>query len=94
MSDGLLLLSSEGGGALTCPCLVQGLACGNHSNDESLLLSAHNSDSSLSHDYGIVILPLGSGSGGGLLPVNGGEPGVATRYGPQDGGGGRWRTLG
>jgi hypothetical protein len=50
-SDGLLLLSSEGEGALTCPCLVQGLACGNHSNDESLLLSAHNSDSSLSHDY-------------------------------------------
>jgi hypothetical protein len=26
-SDGLLLLPSEGGGVLTRPCLVQGLAC-------------------------------------------------------------------
>jgi hypothetical protein len=37
-SDGLLLLPSEGSGMLTRPCLVQGLTCGNHSNDESLLL--------------------------------------------------------
>jgi hypothetical protein len=36
--DGLLLFPSEGGGAFARPCLVQGLACGSHGGDESLLL--------------------------------------------------------
>jgi hypothetical protein len=36
-SDGLLLLPSEGGGALTRQCFVQGLACDSHGSDESLL---------------------------------------------------------
>jgi hypothetical protein len=36
--DGLLLFSSEGGGAFARPCLVQGLACSSHGGDESLLL--------------------------------------------------------
>jgi hypothetical protein len=35
MSDDLLLLPSEDGGALPRPCLIQGLACGSHSSDES-----------------------------------------------------------
>jgi hypothetical protein len=51
----------------------------------------------LSRGRGIVLLPLGGGSGrgdGGLLPVNGGEVGVAAQHGQQDGGGGRRRTLG
>jgi hypothetical protein len=79
-SDGLPLLSSEGGGALAHPCLVQGVACDSHDNSGSL-----------SHDRDIVLLPLG---GGDLLPVDGGEVGVATPHGRQDGGGGRWRALG
>jgi hypothetical protein len=41
--DGLLL-PIEGGGTLTHPSLVQGLACGSHCGDESLLLSVHGSD--------------------------------------------------
>jgi hypothetical protein len=64
--DGLLLLPSEGGGALKRPCLVQGLACSSHGSDESLLLSMRGSD--------VILLPLGGG--GGLLPIDGGEVGV------------------
>jgi hypothetical protein len=52
----------------------------------------------LSHN--VVLLPLGGNGGGGgrggdsgLLPVNGGEVGVAARHGRQDGGGGQQRTL-
>jgi hypothetical protein len=37
--DGFLLFSSEGGGAHARLCLVQGLTCGRHGGDESLLLS-------------------------------------------------------
>jgi hypothetical protein len=71
--DGLSLLSSEGGGALAHPCLVQGVAC-----------DSHDSSGSLSHGRDVVLLPLGSGD---LLPIDGGEVGVATRHGRQDGGG-------
>jgi hypothetical protein len=87
--DGLLLLPSEGSSALTCPCLTQGLACDSHSNDESILLSVCSSSDGLSHDYDIVLLPLGGGcgDGGGLLPVDGGEVGVATQHDQQEGGG-------
>jgi hypothetical protein len=82
--DGLLLLSSEGGGAFARPCLIQGLACGSHGSDESLLLSVHGSGSGLSHDHSVVLLPLDGG--GDLLPVNDGEVGVTARHGWQDGG--------
>jgi hypothetical protein len=92
MSDGLLL-PSEGGGTLTRPCLIQGLVCGSHDNDESLLLSVHSSGGGLSRGCGIVLLPLGGGDGG-MLPIDGGEVGVAARHSRQDGGGGRRRALG
>jgi hypothetical protein len=85
-SDGLLLLPSEGGGVLVCLCLVKGLACG---SDESLLLSVHSSGEGWSHDHDVILLPLGGGRccGGGLLPIHGGEVGVAARYSRQVGGG-------
>jgi hypothetical protein len=84
-SDILLLLPSEGGGALMCPCLIQGLVCGSHGSDESLLLSVHGSASGLSHDRGVILLPLGGLRG--LLPIDGGEVGVAARHSRQDIGG-------
>jgi hypothetical protein len=84
-SDDLLLLPSESGGTLTRPCLFQGLACGSHDSDESLLLSVRGSGDSLSHGRGVVFLPLSSGSG--LFSVDDGEVGVATWHGRQDGGG-------
>jgi hypothetical protein len=84
-SDGLLL-SSDGGGALMRLCLIQGLACGSHGSDESLPLSMRSSGSGLSRDLGVILLPLG-GCSGGLLPVDGGEVGVAARQSRQDGGG-------
>jgi hypothetical protein len=71
MGDGLLLLPSEGDNALTCPGLIQGLACSNHNSDESLLLSVHGSgvslsrSCSLSHSRGIVLLSLSDGGGRG-----------------------------
>jgi hypothetical protein len=88
-SDGLLLFPSEGGGVFVRPCLVQGLACGSHDGDESLLLSVSSSGGGLSRDRGIVLLPLGGGSDsrdGGLLLIDG-EVGGATRHDRQDGGG-------
>jgi hypothetical protein len=85
MSDGLLLLLSEGGGTLAHACLIHGLACGSHSSDESLLLSVRSSG------RGVVFLPLGGSS---LLPVDGGEVRVIARHSRQDGGGGRRRALG
>jgi hypothetical protein len=47
------------------PCLIQGLACGSHDSDESLLLSVRGG---------------GGGGDGGLLLVDGGEVGVAARH--------------
>jgi hypothetical protein len=38
-SDGLLLLPSEGNDTLVHTCLIQGLACGSHDDDESLCQS-------------------------------------------------------
>jgi hypothetical protein len=72
--NGLLLLSSEGGGALAHPCLIQGLACGSHDGDKSLLLSMCGSCGGLSHGRGVVLLRLGGGDdcgggGGGSLTV-------------------------
>jgi hypothetical protein len=87
--DGLLLLPSEGSGAFTRPCLVQGLACGSHGGDESLLLSVRDSGGGLSRGRSVVLLPLGGGGGsrdGGLLLVDG-EVGGAARHDRQDGGG-------
>jgi hypothetical protein len=86
--DGLLLFPSEGGGALTRPCLIQGLACGSHGGDESLLLSVRGSGGGLSRGRGVVLLPLGGGrdGGGGLLLIDG-EVGGAARHDRQDGGG-------
>jgi hypothetical protein len=80
-SDDLLLLPSKGGGALMHLCLIHGLACGRHGSDESILL--------LVRGRGIILLPLGSGGGrgGGMLPIDGGEVGVATRHSQQDDGG-------
>jgi hypothetical protein len=89
MGDGLLLFPSEGGGTFARPCLVQGLACGSHGGDESLLLSVCGSGDGLSHSLGIVLLPLGGGGGsrdGGLLLVDG-EVAGAARHDRQDGGG-------
>jgi hypothetical protein len=90
-SDGLLLFPSEGGGVLTCSCPVQGLACGSHGGDESLLLSVRGSGDGLSRGRGVVLLPLGGSGGdrdgdGGLLLVDG-EVGGAVRHDRQDGGG-------
>jgi hypothetical protein len=85
--DGLLLLPSMGGGVLTRPCLIQGLACGSHSGDESLLLSMHDSDGGLSHGHGVLLLPL---SGGGDLLLIDGEIGGVVQHGRQDGGGYGW----
>jgi hypothetical protein len=85
-SGDLLLLPSEGNSTLTRTGLVQGLAWGSHNNDESLLLSLHDSRGGLSHSRGIILLPL---SDGDLLLVNG-EVGGATHHG----GGGQRRTLG
>jgi hypothetical protein len=85
MGDGLLLLPSEDGGGLTRPCLDQGLVCGNHGGNESLLFSVRDSGGGLSHGSDIVLLPLGGG-GGGLLLIDG-EVGGAAQYGRQDGGG-------
>jgi hypothetical protein len=77
-SDGLLLLPSEGGYVLACLCLIQGLACCNHGSDESLLLSMRGSSGGLSCSRNIVLLPLDNDGGrGGLLPIDGGEVGVA-----------------
>jgi hypothetical protein len=88
MSDGLLLLPSEDGGAFVCPCLIQGLACGSYGSDESLLLSVCGTDDGLSHGRGVILLPLSGGGGrDGLLPINGGEVGVSARHSQQDGGG-------
>jgi hypothetical protein len=96
MSDGLLLLLNEGGGALTRPCLVQGFVCGSHGSDESLLLSVRGSGGGLSRGRGVILLLLGSGGSGrsGMLPIDGGEVGVAVRHSQQDSGGGRRRALG
>jgi hypothetical protein len=80
MGDGLLLFPSEGGGVLARPCLIQGLACGSHGGDESLLLSVRGSGGGLSCGRGVVLLPLGGG--GGLLLVDGevGGAGSARRW--------------
>jgi hypothetical protein len=56
------------------------------SRDESLILSVCGSGGSLSHDHGVVLLPLGGG-GDGLLPIDSGEVGVVIRYSWQDGSG-------
>jgi hypothetical protein len=61
-SDGLLFLSSKGGGALTRPCLIKCLVCSSHDSDESLLLSVRDSSGGLSRGHGVVLLPLGGGS--------------------------------
>ncbi len=65
-------------------CLVQGLACGSHGGDESLLLSVRGSGGGLSRGRGVILLPLGGG--GGLLLIDG-EVGGAARHDRQDGGG-------
>jgi hypothetical protein len=76
--DGLLLLSSEGGGALMHPNLIQGLTCGSHGGNKSLLLSLHSS-----RGRDIALLPL-SGGGSDLLLIDG-EVGGAARHDQQDG---------
>jgi hypothetical protein len=79
--DGLLLFPNKGGGAFARPYLVQGLACGNHGGDESLLLSVRGRGGGLSRGRGVLLLPLGGGGGdsrdGGLLLIDG-EVGGAT----------------
>jgi hypothetical protein len=86
-SDDLLLLPSEGGGTLTLPGLVHGLACDNHNGDESLLLSVRGSGDGLSQGRGVILLLSGSSGHGDLLLING-EGGGAARHSRQDGGGG------
>jgi hypothetical protein len=58
--------------------LVQGLACGNHSGDESLLLLLCSCLDGLSRGHGIVLLPL-SGGNSDLLLIDE-EVGCATRH--------------
>jgi hypothetical protein len=91
MCDSLLLLPSEGGRALACPCLIQGLTCGSHGDDESLLLLVHGSGGDLNHSHGVVLLPLSGGGndrGGGIgLLLIDGEVGGTTRHGRHDSGG-------
>jgi hypothetical protein len=83
--DGLLLFPIEGGGALTRPCLVQGLVCVSHDDDESLLLSVCGSGGGLSCGRGIVLRLSGGSSSmerlevlpdmvGKMVVVGGGEP--------------------
>jgi hypothetical protein len=80
--DGLLLFSSEGGGALARPCLIQGLLCGSHGGDKSLLLPVRGSDGGLSRGRGIVLLPIGgSGDDRGSLFLIDGEVGGAAQHG-------------
>jgi hypothetical protein len=85
MSDDLLLHPNEGDGTLARMGLVQGLACGSHDGDESLLLSHRGSSRGLSCGHGGVHLSL-SGSGGGLVLINR-EVESAARHGRQDDGG-------
>jgi hypothetical protein len=54
----------------THSCLVQGLTCNSHDNDESLLLSVHDSDGGLSRGHGVILLPLGGSSRDGLLLID------------------------
>jgi hypothetical protein len=68
---------------LARPGLIQGLTCGSHVGDESLLLPMRGSSSGLSRGRGIVLLPLGVGGsrgGRGLLLIDG-EVGVVGRHG-------------
>jgi hypothetical protein len=76
--DGLLL-PSEGGGALTRPCLIQSLVCGSYDGDESLLLTMRGSGDGLSRGRNVIICPLGGGGdcGGGLLLIDGEVEGTA-----------------
>jgi hypothetical protein len=85
--DGLLL-PSEGGGALTRPCLIQGLVCGSYDGDESLLLTMRGSGDGLSRGRNVIICPLGGGGGygGGLLLIDGEVEGTA-QHGRHDSGG-------
>jgi hypothetical protein len=85
-----LLLPSEGGSELARPFLVQGLACDSHDDDESLLLSVHNSGGGLSRSRNIILLPLGGSSdhrGRGSLLLVDREVEGAARHGQQDDGG-------
>jgi hypothetical protein len=82
-SEGLLLLPSVGDDVLTRSGLLQDLTCGSHDGDESLLLSVCDCGNDLSHGRGIILLPLGSGSG---LLLFDGEVRVVARHGRQDGG--------
>jgi hypothetical protein len=83
-SNDLLLHPSEGDGTLAHMGLVQGLACGSHDGDESLLLSHCGSSRGLSRGHGGVHLSL-SGSGGGLVLIDREVEGAA-RHGRQDDG--------
>jgi hypothetical protein len=91
--DGLLLFPNEGGSVLARLRLVQGLACGSHDGNESILLLVHGSGCSLSRSHGVVFRPLSGSHGHDLLLIDG-EDGGAARHGRQDGGGGWRRTLG
>jgi hypothetical protein len=74
MGNSLLLLPSEGSGVLTRPCLIQGIACGSHSGNESLLLSMRDSCGGMSRGRDIILLPFGGSGrdrGSGLLLVDG-----------------------
>jgi hypothetical protein len=89
MGDGILRLPSEDGGALVRLGIVQGLACGIHGGDESLLLSVRGSGGGLSHDHDVILLRLSdvdSRDGDILLLVDGGVGGAA-QHGQQDGDG-------
>jgi hypothetical protein len=88
MGDDLLLLPRESSDALARPSLIQGVVCGSHGGDESLLLSVRGSGRSLSHSRGVILLPLSGGGGHGdsLLLIDG-EVGGATQHGRQDSGG-------
>jgi hypothetical protein len=77
---------------LARPGLVQGLVCGSHSGEYSLLLLMRGSGDGLSCSRDVILFPLSSG-GGDLLLINE-EVGGAARQGRQDGGGGWRRTLG
>jgi hypothetical protein len=67
-----------------CPGLVQGLACGSHGGDESLLLSLRGSRGGLSRGRNVILLPL---SGGGSILLIDIEDGGVARHHRQDSGG-------
>jgi hypothetical protein len=75
-----LLFQVTSGGLLLFP-IDQGLACGSHASDESLLLSVCSIGRGMSHDHDVLLLPLNGRSGHDHLMLINGEAEGATQHG-------------